>query len=91
MEVACAGKHDAHGQYIPAPKDLVLGTIIHRHSEGYRVDLGSAQMASLDALAFEGATKRSKPNLKVSRSFWAFNIGYSADSLATGIYLEDTC
>jgi hypothetical protein len=48
-------------------------------------------MASLDALAFEGATKRSKPNLKVSRSFWAFNIGYSADSLATGIYLEDTC
>jgi hypothetical protein len=23
-------------------------------------------MASLDALAFEGATKRSKPNLKVS-------------------------
>jgi len=30
------------------------------------VDIGSAQMATLDALAFEGATKRSKPNLKVS-------------------------
>lgn len=53
-------------QYIAAPKDLVLGTIIARHSEGYRVDLGCSQMASLDALAFEGATKRSKPNLKVS-------------------------
>lgn len=54
-------------QYIPTPKDTVLGTIINRHADGYRVDLGSAQMASLDALAFEGATKRSKPNLKVSR------------------------
>ena len=30
------------------------------------MDIGSSQMASLDALAFEGATKRSKPNLKVS-------------------------
>jgi hypothetical protein len=29
------------------------------------VDIGTSQMASLDALAFEGATKRSKPNLKV--------------------------
>lgn len=44
----------------------MLGTIIARHAEGYRVDIGSSQMAQLDALAFEGATKRSKPNLKVS-------------------------
>jgi exosome complex component RRP40 len=54
-------------QYIPAQRELVLGTIIARHAEGYRVDIGSAQMAQLDALAFEGATKRSKPNLKVGR------------------------
>lgn len=53
-------------RYIPAQRDIVLGTIVARHAEGYRVDLGGAHMASLDALAFEGATKRSKPNLKVS-------------------------
>lgn len=53
-------------QYIPSQKELVLGTIIARHADGYRVDIGSSQMAQLDALAFEGATKRSKPNLKVS-------------------------
>ena len=53
-------------QYVPANRDLVLGTIIARHAEGYRVDIGSSSMATLDALAFEGATKRSKPNLKVS-------------------------
>ena len=51
-------------QYIAAQKELVLGTIIARHADGYRVDLGTAQMATLDALAFEGATKR---NLKVRR------------------------
>ncbi len=33
------------------------------------MDIGTAQMATLDALAFEGATKRSKPNLKVSPHF----------------------
>lgn len=52
-------------RYVPAPRDLVLGTIIARHAEGYRVDLGAAHMSQLNALAFEGATKRSKPNLKV--------------------------
>lgn len=36
-----------------------------RNAEGYRVDIGTAQPAILDGLAFEGATKRSKPNLKV--------------------------
>ena len=52
-------------QYVPQPPEPVLGIIIARHAEGYRVDIGSSQAASLDALAFEGATKRSKPNLKV--------------------------
>lgn len=36
--------------------------------EGFRVDIGSAHPASLDGLAFEGATKRNKPNLKVHSS-----------------------
>ncbi|WWD04757.1 hypothetical protein V865_002828 [Kwoniella europaea PYCC6329] len=58
-------------RYIPAQKDMVLGTIIARHAEGYRVDLGSSQMAQLDGLAFEGATKRSKPNLKVGTLVYA--------------------
>ena len=54
-------------KYVPQPPEPVLGIIIARHAEGYRVDIGSSQAASLDALAFEGATKRSKPNLKVRR------------------------
>ncbi|ODN81720.1 hypothetical protein L202_02114 [Cryptococcus amylolentus CBS 6039] len=66
-------------RYIPAQKDMVLGVIIARHSEGYRVDLGSAQMAQLDALSFEGATKRSKPNLKVGTLVFARVISASRD------------
>lgn len=51
----------------------MVGTVIARSGEGWRVDIGSAHMASLDGLAFEGATKRNKPNLKVcdcSLSVW---------------------
>ncbi|KAI5480860.1 hypothetical protein MNV49_006669 [Pseudohyphozyma bogoriensis] len=58
-------------RYIPQPPEPVIGIIIARHAEGYRVDIGSAQAASLDALAFEGATKRNKPNLKVGTIVYA--------------------
>lgn len=42
-----------------------MGAVTHRLGDSYRVDIGSAHYAMLDALAFEGATKRSKPNLRV--------------------------
>lgn len=54
-------------RYTPSPPEPVLGIITARHAEGYRVDIGTSQSASLDGLAFEGATKRNKPNLKVSK------------------------
>ena len=44
----------------------MVGVIVARSGEGWRVDIGSANFASLDGLAFEGATKRSRPNLKVA-------------------------
>jgi hypothetical protein len=56
-------------QYIPAQGEPVIGVVIARHMEGYRVDIGSSQSASLDALAFEDATKRNKPDLKVIPNF----------------------
>ncbi|TIB94031.1 hypothetical protein E3Q19_00663, partial [Wallemia mellicola] len=51
--------------------DSVIGQVIFRGSEGYRVDIGTATTANLDALAFEGATKRNKPNLKVGLLVYA--------------------
>ena len=54
------------GQYVPAAQESVIGVISQRQGESYRVDIGSAHMTSLDGLAFEGATKRNKPNLRVN-------------------------
>ena len=50
---------------MPAPQELVIGIVTQKLGEGFRVDIGAAHHASLDGLAFEGATKRNKPNLKV--------------------------
>ena len=60
-------------KYIPAPQESVVGLIIGRSgAEGWRVDIGASHVANLDALAFEGATKRNRPNLKVSGFYFFF-------------------
>lgn len=53
-------------RYIPAAGDCVIGVVQSRAGEAYRVDIGSAQQALLPWLSFEGATKRNRPNIKVS-------------------------
>ena len=54
-----------HLQYVPMKGDRVMGVITKTSGKSYRVDIGSAVSASLPELAFEGATKRNKPNLQV--------------------------
>ncbi|KAF9820707.1 hypothetical protein IEO21_01150 [Rhodonia placenta] len=58
-------------RYIPAAQESVVGVVIARSGENWRVDIGAAHMASLDGLAFEGATKRNRPNLKVGSLLYA--------------------
>lgn len=55
-------------KYVPAAQEPVVGIVSARQGEGWRVDIGSAHHASLDALAFEGASRRNRPNLKVRSS-----------------------
>ncbi|KAI0333779.1 exosome complex exonuclease RRP40 [Cubamyces sp. BRFM 1775] len=74
-------KHSANGKkwwiegnsrrYVPAPQESVVGVVVARSGENWRVDIGSAHMATLDGLAFEGATKRNRPNLKVGSLLYA--------------------
>ncbi|TFY83104.1 hypothetical protein EWM64_g913 [Hericium alpestre] len=40
-------------RYVPAPQEFVVGMVTGRMGEGWRVDIGAAHHASLDALAFE--------------------------------------
>ena len=43
----------------------MVGIVEERHTETYKVEIGSSLPASLSVLAFEGATKKNRPNLKV--------------------------
>jgi len=52
-------------QYIPARGDNVIGVVIAKAGDAYRVDIGSSEPASLSYLAFEGSTKRNRPDVKV--------------------------
>jgi exosome complex component RRP40 len=49
----------------------VIGIISSRHTEYYMVDVGGPHKASLSFLAFEGATKRNRPNLEVGTLVYA--------------------
>ncbi|KAG8992904.1 exosome non-catalytic core subunit rrp40 [Tulasnella sp. JGI-2019a] len=58
-------------RYSPAAQESVIGIVTAKSADGYRVDIGSAHTAYLDALSFEGASKRNKPNLKVGSTIYA--------------------
>lgn len=46
-------------------EEAVIGIIVEKHGENYVVDIGAPFSASLPVLAFEGATRRNRPNLQV--------------------------
>eukprot|EP00297_Palpitomonas_bilix_P025578 CAMPEP_0113906050 /NCGR_PEP_ID=MMETSP0780_2-20120614/24470_1 /TAXON_ID=652834 /ORGANISM="Palpitomonas bilix" /LENGTH=202 /DNA_ID=CAMNT_0000900483 /DNA_START=180 /DNA_END=785 /DNA_ORIENTATION=- /assembly_acc=CAM_ASM_000599 len=58
-------------RYVPLVGDVVLGVVVERHGESYKVDIGAPSKAVLPHLAFEGATKRNRPNLEVGSLVYA--------------------
>lgn len=59
-------------QYIPAVHDSVVVQVTNRGPESYQCTLfTSSTPSSLPSLAFEGATKRSKPNIRVGSLLYA--------------------
>ncbi|ORX50484.1 hypothetical protein DM01DRAFT_1337664 [Hesseltinella vesiculosa] len=50
-------------RYVAATGESVLGIVTAKMGEYYRLDIGTARPAILHQLAFEGATKRNKPNI----------------------------
>jgi exosome complex component RRP40 len=52
-------------RYVPRAEDSVIGVVEDRSTLGYRVGISGTMPGSLPLLAFEGATKRTKPSLKV--------------------------
>ncbi len=43
----------------------MLGVVVMKSGESFKVDIGSNEYASLSYLAFENATKRNRPNIDV--------------------------
>jgi exosome complex component RRP40 len=60
-----------HKRYYAAVGDTVVGVISDRNAEFYRVRLHGTIMAILPVLAFDGATKRNKPNLAIGALVFA--------------------
>ncbi|KAI6656969.1 Exosome complex component rrp40 [Oopsacas minuta] len=53
-------------RYVPMLGDMVIGIITGKMGESFKVDIGAYLPAQLSFYAFEGATKKNKPDLKVS-------------------------
>eukprot|EP00126_Sphaerothecum_destruens_P000501 Sdes_comp10594_c0_seq1m2293 len=52
-------------RYVALKDELIIGIIEERLGENYRVDIGASYSALLNGLAFEGATRKNRPILKV--------------------------
>uniref|UniRef100_A0A0B7AMH7 Uncharacterized protein n=1 Tax=Arion vulgaris TaxID=1028688 RepID=A0A0B7AMH7_9EUPU len=63
---------DCHQKrYVPCKGDEVVGIVTQKNVEMFRVDIGGSELASLPYLAFEGATKRNRPDVKVGDVVYA--------------------
>lgn len=55
---------DSHQKrYVPSKGENVIGVVMGKVGDAYKVDIGSSDYAMLHNLSFEGASKRNKPNL----------------------------
>ncbi|XP_066478456.1 exosome complex component RRP40 [Tiliqua scincoides] len=52
-------------RYVPVKGDHVIGIVTAKAGDIFKVDVGGSEQASLSYLAFEGATKRNRPNVQV--------------------------
>ncbi|XP_021107660.1 exosome complex component RRP40 isoform X2 [Heterocephalus glaber] len=52
-------------EYVPVKGDHVIGIVTAKSGDIFKVDVGGSEPASLSYLAFEGATKRNRPNVQV--------------------------
>lgn len=63
---------DSHQKrYVPARGECVIGIVRMKASYHARIDINSADLATLSLLAFEGASKRNKPNLAIGDLVYA--------------------
>lgn len=50
----------------------MIGIVTAKSGDTFKVDVGGSEPASLSYLAFEGATKRNRPNVQVKMATFGF-------------------
>ena len=58
-------------RYVANRGENVIGVVMAKAGDVFRVDIGTSQPATLSYMAFEGATKRSRPNVNVGDIVYA--------------------
>lgn len=58
-------------RYVPARGENVVGTIIQKAGDLYKVDIGGSCPATLSYLSFEGATKKNRPIVQIGDLVYA--------------------
>ena len=58
-------------QYIPVRSDAVIGVVTNKGGDVFRIDIGASQQATLSYLAFEGVSKKNRPDVKVSTCLYS--------------------
>ncbi|KAJ9094380.1 hypothetical protein QFC19_007989 [Naganishia cerealis] len=58
-------------RYVTSVGESVIGVVMGRQGEAFKVDIGTAQTAQLSQYAFEGATKQMKPRLETGTVVFA--------------------
>ncbi|GFG37079.1 hypothetical protein Cfor_05753 [Coptotermes formosanus] len=71
---------DCHRKrYVPVKGETVLGVVVNKSGDTFKVDIGSSEQASLSYLAFEGATKKNRPDIKIGDVVFAKLLEASRD------------
>uniref|UniRef100_U5ERV0 Exosome complex component RRP40 n=1 Tax=Corethrella appendiculata TaxID=1370023 RepID=U5ERV0_9DIPT len=52
-------------RYVPNRGEIVIGAVTAKAGDIFRVDIGASEPASLSYVAFEGATKKNRPDVNV--------------------------
>ncbi|XP_012055894.1 PREDICTED: exosome complex component RRP40 [Atta cephalotes] len=52
-------------RYIPSRGENIVGIVTQKSGDIYKVDIGGSEQATLSYLAFEGATKKNRPDIQI--------------------------
>lgn len=58
-------------RYVPNRGEIVIGIVSQKAGDIFRVDIGASEPASLSYMAFEGATKKNRPDVNVGDAICA--------------------